>query len=290
SFYQQLKQLIDDQVIGELKGLHHVENIGNYHMAHSFVRGNWRNSALTSPIILSKTCHDMDIITYLLDRECLEVYSKGYLSYFNKHNKPANATYKCLDCPLVDTCLYSAKKVYLDPNHRNWPIATLCADPTPSNVLAVLNETNYGTCVYQIPDNDVCDHQVAILSFSDHLDVTFTVTAFTNNQYRTTNIYGTTGSIYANTKDNLIVVTPHTWNENAANCIKSYYPQNTGGGHGGGDYALMEDFINMLKDDNHVLLSSPSQSIQSHFMSYACEESRITKQPVNLKEYKKSLF
>ena len=64
-FFNNIKALIDDGRIGKLVSIQHAENIGYYHMGHSFVRGNWRNSIETSPIMLAKSCHDMDILLYL---------------------------------------------------------------------------------------------------------------------------------------------------------------------------------------------------------------------------------
>ena len=57
-FFRKLKEIIDAGTIGTLINIQHMESIGFWHMAHSFVRGNWRNTAESSPIILAKTCHD----------------------------------------------------------------------------------------------------------------------------------------------------------------------------------------------------------------------------------------
>ena len=288
-FYEKIKELVDEKVIGDLIGFDHKENIGHYHMAHSFVRGNWRNSNETSPIILAKTCHDMDIITWLVNDECASVYSSGDLNYFNEKNAPKESSKKCLQCKLKDECIFSAKRVYLDNCGDIWPINTLCANPTYDNIKEVLDKTNYGTCVWKVEDNDVCDNQVAVIEFKNGVRGTFTVTAFTHNQFRETMLFGTKGSIYANTRDNEIVVRQHGIDENAESNITLIKPKKIVGGHGGGDVGLLEDFINVVNSSEKEPRTSVKQSIQSHLMSYACEKSRLEKRRIEIDSFKKEI-
>lgn len=288
-FYEKIKELLDKKVIGDLIGFDHKENIGHYHMAHSFVRGNWRNSNETSPIILAKTCHDMDIITWLVNDECTAVYSSGNLDYFKKENAPKESAMKCLECNLNEECIFSAKRVYLDKCRNAWPVNTICANPTYENVKEVLDKTNYGTCVWKIEDNDVCDNQVAVMEFKNGVRGTFTVTAFTHNQFRETMLFGTTGSIYANTRDNEIIIRQHGMDEGAESCITVIKPKAIVGGHGGGDVGLMEDFINVVNGSVKEPRTSVKQSIQSHLMSYACEKSRLEKRRVEIETFKKEI-
>ncbi|MBS5936845.1 Gfo/Idh/MocA family oxidoreductase [Clostridium sp.] len=288
-FYEKIKVLLDKKVIGDLIGFDHKENIGHYHMAHSFVRGNWRNSNETSPIILAKTCHDMDIITWLVNDECTAVYSSGNLDYFKKENAPKESAMKCLECNLNEECIFSAKRVYLDKCRNAWPVNTICANPTYENVKEVLDKTNYGTCVWKIEDNDVCDNQVAVMEFKNGVRGTFTVTAFTHNQFRETMLFGTTGSIYANTRDNEIIIRQHGMDEGAESCITVIKPKAIVGGHGGGDVGLMEDFINVVNGSVKEPRTSVKQSIQSHLMSYACEKSRLEKRRVEIETFKKEI-
>ncbi|TGY43569.1 Gfo/Idh/MocA family oxidoreductase [Clostridium sartagoforme] len=288
-FYEKIKVLLDKKVIGDLIGFDHKENIGHYHMAHSFVRGNWRNSNETSPIILAKTCHDMDIITWLVNDECTAVYSSGNLDYFKKENAPKESAMKCLECNLNEECIFSAKRVYLDKCRNAWPVNTICANPTYENVKEVLDKTNYGNCVWKIEDNDVCDNQVAVMEFKNGVRGTFTVTAFTHNQFRETMLFGTTGSIYANTRDNEIIIRQHGIDEGAESCITVIKPKAIVGGHGGGDVGLMEDFINVVNGSVKEPRTSVKQSIQSHLMSYACEKSRLEKRRVEIETFKKEI-
>ena len=288
-FFEKIKELVDEKAIGDLIGFDHKENIGHYHMAHSFVRGNWRNSEETSPLILAKTCHDMDIITWLVNDECTAVYSSGDLNYFKKENAPKESSKKCLECKLNEECIFSAKRIYLDNCRNIWPVNTLCANPTYETVKEVLDKTNYGTCVWKVEDNDVCDNQVAVMEFKNGVRGTFTVTAFTHNQFRETMFFGTKGSIYANTRDNEIIVRKHGIDEYSESNITIIKPKRIVGGHGGGDVGLMEDFINVVNGSGKKPRTSVEQSIQSHLMSYACEKSRLEKRRIEMKDFKKEI-
>ncbi len=282
-FFQKLKELIDDKVIGEIIGIDHTEYIGNYHMAHSFVRGNWRNSEQSSPIVLQKTSHDLDILTWLVDSDYSEVYSYGKLNYFTKDNAPAGATKKCIECPHSNSCRYNAQSFYLDPLPSGWA-NNVVANPNMENTTKLLAETNYGTCVYQIDDNNVCDHQVALIKFENDVNVTFTVSAFHQNQSRFTRIMGTHGSIIANTHTNKISITKHVKDSVSEQEIVEIYPEIINSGHGGGDALIMKDFVNLLNEKNYNPRTSFEHALQSHYMAYAIERSRLEKVVVKRNE------
>ena len=218
-FYETIKDLIDSGELGEIVLVSATENVGYYHQAHSFVRGPWRNSLKSCPMILAKCCHDMDILRWIVGEKCEKAVSFGSLRYFKKENAPKESAKKCLECKLNEECIFSAKRIYLDNCRNIWPVNTLCANPTYENVKEVLDKTNYGTCVWKVEDNDVCDNQVAVMEFKNGVRGTFTVTAFTHNQFRETMLFGTKGSIYADTRDNEIIVRKHGIDEYAESNI-----------------------------------------------------------------------
>lgn len=127
-FYTKIKHLIDSQVTGEIVTVEQQEHIGFWHYAHSYVRGRWRNSKEVGPILHTKSCHDLDILQWLLGKECLQIYSVGNLKHFRKENFPKNADQRCLDCQLKDSCPYSATKIYLNMDNNDWPVNTITND------------------------------------------------------------------------------------------------------------------------------------------------------------------
>ena len=182
AFFRTLKEVIQEGSLGRILTIQHNENIGNYHFAHSFVRGNWRRSDLSSPLIMQKSCHDMDILTWLADSPATRVSSFGSLSYFKEENAPKNSTTRCLDCPVTD-CRYHALKAYL-PALGSWPATVVTPKQTEDDMRNALKTSPYGRCVYRC-DNDVCDKQVTVLEFENDITVTFHLSAFTNHICRT---------------------------------------------------------------------------------------------------------
>ena len=128
-FYRKLKELIDSGVIGDVVHVTHTENVAYWHYAHSYVRGNWHKTADSSPMILAKCCHDMDILSWLLGSRCRTVSSFGDLRYFREENAPAGSPARCTDgCPHSGSCPYYAPALYLDDN-TPWPTALTALGP-----------------------------------------------------------------------------------------------------------------------------------------------------------------
>ena len=113
NFFSRIKEIIDSGTLGRLVSIDHSENIGNFHMAHSFVRGNWRNSEQSSPIIMQKSCHDCDLLVWFTGSAARAVSSFGSLTYFKKENAPEGAGERCLECGVAQHCRYDALKAYL---------------------------------------------------------------------------------------------------------------------------------------------------------------------------------
>jgi predicted dehydrogenase len=96
NFFATIKEIIDSKELGKVISIQHNENIGNFHIAHSFVRGNWRRSDLSSPLIMQKSCHDMDILSWLVGSEAKRISSFGSLRYFKEENAPKGSSDRCL--------------------------------------------------------------------------------------------------------------------------------------------------------------------------------------------------
>jgi predicted dehydrogenase len=281
-FYQALKEIVDRKVIGEIVSIQWTENVGYFHQAHSFVRGNWRNTGESSPMILQKSCHDMDMFAWLIGTECKSVSSYGSLTYFKKENAPEGSTYRCLDgCKVEKECPYSATKWYLHERDV-WPANVISADSSLASRLKAIQEGPYGRCVYHC-DNDVVDHQVVNLLFENDVTVAFTMTAFTSETFRDFKIMGTKGEISGNDVRNKIEISYFSGKKEMIN------PPTVNGGHMGADTSIMADFILRVKQRDRGSLTSASVSAQSHMIAYAAEESRISGAMVSLNDYVKKL-
>ena len=284
AYTQALKNLVVSGLIGDVVSLQHLEPVGYWHQAHSFVRGNWRNEKESSFMLLSKSCHDLDWIRYIMGDKCLSVSSFGALKHFKKSQKPAEAgsATHCLSCAYEPQCPYSAKKIYLGFLARGdtgWPVNVVTPQPTFASVTAALENGPYGRCVYEC-DNDVVDHQVVNLWFDHEKSATFTMTAFNQAGHRKTRIFGTRGELYGNgeTIEHFDFLTDQSRVISTATADASIL-----GGHGGGDYGLMDRFVTAVaRNDASYILSGVDESLESHRMVFAAEWARKERQVVDL--------
>ena len=278
-FYGTLEVMLRRGEIGKIETIDAVENVAYWHQAHSFVRGNWRRSDETSPMILAKSCHDMDILRWLAGERCLKVQSFGSLDYFRPDRAPAGAAERCLDgCACKAACPYDAEKIYLTAPHSGlrtkgpgWPCNVLCDEPTEERIYEALRTGPYGRCVFHC-DNDVVDHQTVNLEFANNIHATFTMTAFTDTCRRTIHVTGTLGEIIGDMEAQTLRLRRFGQPEEV---IDLRTGDGEFAGHGGGDMGLIADFCALLSGEKAESLTDVSVSVESHAMALAAEQSRL---------------
>lgn len=273
-FFSTVKRIVDSGVLGEIVTIHASENVGYFHQAHSFVRGPWRNSRQSSPMILAKCCHDMDILRWLIGEKCLSVNSAGGLYYFKEKNAPENSTQYCSDCP-IEGCPFRAQTIYTsdDPNVSQFKRYFCTREETKENVLEDLRHSPYDRCVFRC-DNDVVDHQVTIMQFENGKTACHTMTAFSQEIYRDIKIYGTKAELYGHMERNQIEIRPFG---GEVQTIRPEMPQSSVGGHCGGDFCMMQNVYKDLCNEKAEGITYLDVSIDSHLMAFAAEESRCEK-------------
>ncbi|REE87421.1 oxidoreductase family protein [Paenibacillus taihuensis] len=282
-FFAQIKQIVSDGTIGSLVSIVHVENVEHRHQAHSFVRGNWSKSEVSCPMILAKSCHDMDILQWIVDEPCTKVSSFGSLMHFRKESAPDGAPKRCLDgCPVQETCPYYAPRMYMERD--DWVGAVLRSvvsnDTSDEGVLNSLKDGPYGRCVYHC-DNDVVDHQVVNLEFASGATASFTMSAFTHEGGRSVKLMGTLGQIRADMEKNVIEVTSFKTRE-----TKTVHLETDAAGHGGGDTNIMRDFVRLVRSDGKEKgLTGAKTSVQSHLIAFAAEKSRVEGETILMQKY-----
>lgn len=286
-FFRLLKQLIDEGRVGRVINMIHVECVGNVHQSHSYVRGNWRDTTTSSPMILAKSCHDLDIIQWLLGKRCTRLQSFGSLTYFTKENKPEGSPEYCYQgCPVGDECPYNALKIYKE---RTFPpfvcTATKKHEPTDEDIWNAITTTDYGKCVFSCPNNAV-DHQVVNLEYEDGATVSFTMSAF-NKGGRKLKIMGTKGEITAEMSDDHVTLFDFQTRQFEEIPIKNAVNDETiKGGHGGGDQGIIKAFCELLNGTyTGNSISDVSVSIENHLASFAAEKSRLGAGVIDMDEY-----
>lgn len=270
-FFVKLKELIDSGTIGQLVSIQHIESVGYWHMAHSFVRGNWSRSEDSCPMILAKCCHDTDILTWLVGSPCREVSSFGSLAHFNSAHKPDGAPQYCLDgCMHRDTCPYYAPRFYLEHPKAisDGFVSVVSLDPSHEAVLHALQRGPYGRCVYQC-DNDVVDNQVVNLLYENGVSVSMTMCAFTEHCERIINVMGSRGQIRGNMESSTLEISDFATGNHT-----TLHVHTPSGGHSGSDAAMMREFLQTLRSGRGSKTSADA-SVESHLIALAAEESRL---------------
>lgn len=278
-FWSGIKRCIEDGELGKIGTIQLTENVGYHHMVHSYVRGNWRNSEETSPMILAKSCHDLDIISWLMSEPCQTVSSFGSLLHFKAENAPEGSTDRCIDgCEVEKDCAFSALKMYIQPPEHPWA-RYMTNDLSQEGILKALREGPFGRCVYRC-DNNVVDHQIVNMEFVSGANASFIMSGLTKSGTRRVQIMGTQGEIIGDMdKGSFTLYRYATGEEVEIKCSVQ------GDGHGGGDERMVSAFLKDVREYEHNPshgLTSATASLQSHLIAFASERSRL-RQGINVK-------
>lgn len=284
-FYRKIKELIDSGRVGKLCAIKHLEGIAWWHYAHSYVRGNWRNEALGSNILLAKCCHDLDILTWYAGSKCKNIQSFGELKYFRSENAPEGSAKRCMDCKYGQSgCVYSARKYYfekLEKGFHGWPLDVVTNTMTPEALEKSLRNGPYGRCVFYC-DNDVMDTQSVNIEYENGLTVSMILSAFTPHG-RKIQIMGSDGFIEGDGSE-IRILDFHT--EEYETIDANSLSDDVAGGHGGGDDGLMKAFVQAVETKSNDPISGDAlQMLESHLLVFAAEESRMQNRVVNFGDY-----
>lgn len=282
-YFIALRSAIKSGMIGDVVSVQHLEPVQYAHMAHSFVRGIWRNSKESTPIILAKSCHDLDIIRYLIDKPCNTIMADGSIYLFRPEMAPEGAPLRCTDgCPHEKNCPYSAIDIYYRKHHYLKHVVDVWKEATDPEIMEALKNGPYGRCIYHC-DNDQPDHYVANMVFEDGITAAFSLEAFTPYGGRRTRVMGTRGFIDGDGKQFTVTefgtLNTHVWNRKIEEI-----PEYKDSGHGGGDHALVRDFLEAVSwNDISRLTSTVDVSVESHVMAFDAEKSRKVGKRIKVK-------
>lgn len=287
-YFQQIDNIISSGELGELVNVVHVEPVGYYHFAHSYVRGNWSEEGKSCFSLMTKSCHDIDLICHwFAPFKLSRISSFGSLQHFRKSSKPkkAGTAARCLDCAFEKDCPYSAKKIYLDAvtrGDKGFPV-NIIVDGIPDieNVTEALKTGPYGKCVYESP-NDVCDHQVVNLEFSNGATASFTMVAFSSIIcQRQTRWHFTHGEIVGDMGTFTVTDFRKPGKPNR------HYPSELHlGGHGGGDLGLISTFVKAVREEKQEILGTDvADVLRSHMTVFAAEASRREGRVIDYAEF-----
>ena len=281
-FYLKFKEKIQSGELGDIINIQTIENVSYHHIATSFVRGKWGNSEkCRTSMLLAKCCHDMDIMMWLMSPlKPVTVSSVGSRMQFRSENAPKDSGTYCLkDCSLVDSCRYSAKRLYLDHlgswEFYVWKDLESVENPTMEQRIELLKHSDYGRCVYKC-DNDVVDHQSVLINFSNGATGTHNMVGGAAAPLRVLKITGTKGEMYGEFESNVIKFTKiDPADENMCTEERLDIEDFDLDGHGGGDDNLTADFIKFVAGEKvSVSCTSIYDSVDGHNIIFLADESR----------------
>ncbi|KAJ2955583.1 hypothetical protein NQZ79_g8440 [Umbelopsis isabellina] len=292
-FHRRIKEILDTKELGEIINIQHVEPVGWYHFAHSYVRGNWHKEADSTFSLMGKCCHDIDLLQWWTGLQYAKVSSFGSLTCFNKDNKPtqAGSSTQCLECPLQDTCQFSAKTIYM--KHK-WHTSILSPSRNISDIEEAVKTGPYGRCVYEM-DNDVCDNQVVNIQFQrgERATPTATLTMIATSNalcQRKVRIYCSNGDIEADEEQSYIKVT--NFSTRSTISINPYKGNTITTGHGGSDMGIVRSFllaIDAYKRGDYREASDrippAREALNAHLFVFAAEHARKTGTVVDVDQF-----
>ena len=313
-FFTKVHEIVTSGRLGDVITVEHRENVAYWHMAHSYVRGNWRHSQTASPMILAKCCHDLDILFWNLG-PVRRLSSFGSLSHYRAENAPPGAPERCTDgCPHEDTCPWHAPRLYLEIiplmqaarqarspaqrlaaslylDHRRIVELTRRLIPPLDGLLdyrgwpisAISEDSSPAARLQALQSGPYgrcvyrCDNDVV-----DHQTV--------NMEFES----GITGVLtmhghadeeartmrYDGTRATLrgkfaMMGFQITLHDHRTGQMETIAPPGTLRGHGGGDAALLAAFVRTVRQGQADPLTSARASLESHLLAFAAEQSRL---------------
>ena len=290
-FYYAIKERIVNGEIGDIINIQTTEHVSYHHLSTSYIRGKWANSdKCHTSMLLAKCCHDLDIIMWMMsETKPKQISSFGGKFQFKPENAPKEAGTICMkDCPLVDTCVYSTKRLYIDHPDR-WAFYVWDALEGKKNIsiedkIALMkSDSPYARCIYKC-DNNVVDHQSVLINFESGATGTHNMVGGSAEPRREIHIIGTKGEIFGNFEESKFTVlkidpSPDAHNEECD--VEEVDLRVTGdmvgayGGHGGGDERLAADFVKFIRGERPSLAcTSIFDSVAGHLSVYLADKSR----------------
>lgn len=288
TFYLKVKELLEQGLVGRILSMSMAENVGYWHFAHSFVRGNWRRVDETGPLILTKCCHDMDLATWLADGQVNRVSSFGKLEFFRPKSAPEGAADRCLDnCPAADVCGFYAPGLYMG-DETEWPVDVISLDTSLEARTEAVRTGPYGRCVFKC-DNTTVDQQAVIAEFDNGVLLDFSVRGASFHPGRTIRIEGTLGELNGYFEKNEIKILRygHGTGEGVEPLVYTTEPAT--GSHGGGDDGAIRNFLHRYKTgDAGAIRRSLDIAVEGHLLAFAAEKARESGQTVDMSRFRTS--
>ena len=156
-FYYSIKERIASGEIGDIDWDDIESGKAFHHLSTSYIRGKWANSdKCHTTMLLAKCCHDIDLMMWFMsETKPVQISSFGSKYQFKPENAPEGSGTVCMkDCPYVDTCNFSTKRLYIDHPDRwsfyVWDALEHIDNPTIEDKINLMKSDNpYARCIYK---------------------------------------------------------------------------------------------------------------------------------------------
>ena len=280
--FEKLSELLKNGTIGELLAIDAMERVAYWHQAQAYVRLQAGKNNVTYATILAKCSHDLDLVQSYAGSECDTLTSIGALRFFRKENAPEGATERCLDCPHAETCPYSAKRIYIDGWKSNgcpeftWPYnkVSLKKPTTEEELYEGIRTECFGKCAFLCgveANPGVVDHQLVQMQFKNGVTAVLKM-VFAAEPGRRINLFGTYGELLLDERSDTLEIRRYGEEKHV---LKLGTLTEGGNAHGGGDSRLVNHLYSLLIGEEEPR-TSLKESVESHLMGIAAEESRLS--------------
>ena len=235
-----IKELIDSGKIGKVE---HVQAYNNVTYARGYYHKWYRDENETGGLFLQKATHDLDYINYVLGEKPVRLCAMKSKQIF-KGDKPAGL--KCADCPEAKTCPESPENVYK------------AGDNNPKGEY----------CCFAV-DTGNEDSGSVIIEYESGMHAVYSQDFIVRNGAgkRGARFIGYKGTLEFDWRKDEITLYRHD-----EDMIETYTYPNATGAHFGGDTALAESFIAVMKGEEKSC-APLSQGINSAALCLAAKTS-----------------
>jgi predicted dehydrogenase len=287
-FYRRVHEILASGRLGRIWQIDLREHVGAWHMAHSFVRGRFRNREVAAPLLLAKSCHDLDLLVWLAQARPARVASFGGLSGYTRARAPQGAPERCTQgCPVQASCAHDAVRFYLGPDDAiaaSWPWSDVSADPAREARRRALETGPYGRCVYRC-DNDAVDHQVVAVEFEGGLTASFGVHGHAVHESRVLRITGEQGELRGVLERGEIEI----FGQGRFEPERERLPGSPLG-HFGGDAGLVAHFAGAVRSGaREEMRAAGREALEGHLLGFAAERARAQGRVVEFDGFRREI-
>jgi len=242
-FYSKIHELLTQGAIGEVVSIQ-ADELPGLGVSSIMNRSPWRRWQDTSGgSMLEKSCHDLDILNWMMDSRVQSLNSYGGNLIF----RPDSALPEtCDECELGDTCHYYRK-----------PGLSAHEDQAERDLMQFVRED--GRCIHNI-DKDVLDVQCVNIQYESGAVANFMLNFHCMGPRASRNFHavGQKGRIWGNLHENVVHL-----HDNLSGETTTFDTKGDGSGHGGGDRRHALELQKMIADPEY----RPEQNAHAGYLS-----------------------